>query len=60
MFAALPAPTDTNDTEGLTAPVLATLEGMFADKAHTDTIVVCLSMAESAMRAAVGESPPLL
>ena len=40
LFAALPSPTDTNDTEGLTVPVLAALEGMFTDKAHADTILV--------------------
>ena len=43
MFATLPAPMDTEDTEVLTMPILAALKGMFADKKHADTILVCLN-----------------
>ena len=57
MFPAILAPAY---TEGLTMPVLAALEGMFMDKEHAYIIMVCLSMAESAMQAAVGDSLPLL
>ena len=57
MSAAIPTHTD---TEGLTMPVLAVAEGMCADMKHADTILVYLSMAERAMRAAAGDSIPLL